>query len=141
MSILRLQALVKFSLKVSNITQEFVGITIWSTIEINVGIICACLPTLRILLARLFPNILGTSQQYYTGQTERGEAGYSTNRSRALGSHTRTAKHARTSQLPKDTEGIICTRTYGIELGDNDETHLVSMTDLQPPSSRSNNSL
>ncbi|KAH6959632.1 hypothetical protein BKA56DRAFT_501220 [Ilyonectria sp. MPI-CAGE-AT-0026] len=141
MSILRLHALIKFALNVPNITQEFVGITIWSTVEINVGIICACLPSLRMLLARLFPNILGTSHQYYSSQTERGEAGYSSNRSRALGSHTGTAKHAKTSQRPKVTEGIICERMYGIELGDNDETHLVSMTELHPARSRSNTSL
>ena len=42
-------------------------VSIWSTIEINVGIICACMPTLRLLLVRLFP-VLGGSRsagKYY----------------------------------------------------------------------------
>ena len=30
---------------------------IWSTIEISVGFICACLPAVKGLLARLFPSI------------------------------------------------------------------------------------
>jgi hypothetical protein len=34
----------------------------WSTIEINVGIICACMPAIRLLLLRTFPKIIGSSQ-------------------------------------------------------------------------------
>ena len=42
-------------------------VSVWSTVEINMGIICASMPTLRLLLVRLFP-ILGGSRsagKYY----------------------------------------------------------------------------
>lgn len=37
-----------------------VGAASWSAIECNTGIICACLPTLKPLVARIFPNMVST---------------------------------------------------------------------------------
>ncbi|KAH8688930.1 major facilitator superfamily domain-containing protein, partial [Phaeosphaeriaceae sp. PMI808] len=34
----------------------------WSAVEVNVGIICACLPSLKLFAARIFPWILGRSK-------------------------------------------------------------------------------
>ncbi|KAI2773472.1 hypothetical protein F4815DRAFT_404088 [Daldinia loculata] len=34
---------------------------IWSGVELDLGIICACLPTLRPMLARAFPRLLGST--------------------------------------------------------------------------------
>ncbi|KAI0119598.1 hypothetical protein F4814DRAFT_247900 [Daldinia grandis] len=34
---------------------------IWSGVELDLGIICACLPTLRPMLARAFPRLLGSA--------------------------------------------------------------------------------
>ncbi|KAF3069124.1 integral membrane protein [Daldinia childiae] len=34
---------------------------IWSGVELDLGIICACLPTLRPMLARVFPRLLGST--------------------------------------------------------------------------------
>lgn len=34
------------------------GVAAWSLIEINIGIICACLPTLKPIVDRLFPQLL-----------------------------------------------------------------------------------
>jgi len=33
------------------------GLIIWSRVELNVAIVCACLPTLRVPLARWFPKM------------------------------------------------------------------------------------
>ncbi|PMD42414.1 hypothetical protein L207DRAFT_632186 [Hyaloscypha variabilis F] len=60
-SILRLQSLVHFA-NSSNPTWDNLNVSQWSTIEINVGIIYAYMPSLRVLLVRLFPKLLGTSQ-------------------------------------------------------------------------------
>lgn len=57
MSILRLQSLVRFA-KTHNTSWDYYGISLWSGLEISIGIMCACLPTVRLLLIRLFP-ILG----------------------------------------------------------------------------------
>lgn len=43
-SIVRLASLVEFA-KSSNITYEFFNVSVWSCLEISVGIMCACMPT------------------------------------------------------------------------------------------------
>lgn len=43
-SIIRLASLVEFA-KTANITYEFFTVSIWSAVEISVGIMCACMPT------------------------------------------------------------------------------------------------
>lgn len=60
MSGLRLRSLILFDSNDINPTWNYVEVSIWSTIEINVGIICVCLPTLRLLLVKLFPRLFGT---------------------------------------------------------------------------------
>ncbi|KAJ4359878.1 uncharacterized protein N0V89_000434 [Didymosphaeria variabile] len=57
-SILRLQSLVAFA-NSTNPTWDQWDVTRWSVIEINVGITCACMPTLRVLLARCLPKMFG----------------------------------------------------------------------------------
>lgn len=64
-SVIRLQALVTFG-KSSNATWDNFPVSLWSTVEINVGIICTCMPTLRLLLVRLFPG-LGAGSSYAKG--------------------------------------------------------------------------
>lgn len=58
-SILRLQSLYIIS-KAKDVTWANPLAAIWSSVEINTGIICSCLPTLRSCVARLFPRLLGT---------------------------------------------------------------------------------
>ncbi|KAH6684559.1 hypothetical protein B0J14DRAFT_465132, partial [Halenospora varia] len=60
-SIIRLQALVHFA-KSQNPTWDNLNTALWSSVEINVGIICVCMPSLRVLLVRLFPKMLGSTQ-------------------------------------------------------------------------------
>ncbi|KAG9246904.1 CFEM domain-containing protein [Calycina marina] len=45
-----------------NLTWEYWNISLWSTIEINAGIICYCMPNLRFLLIRAFVSLMGSSQ-------------------------------------------------------------------------------
>ncbi|KAB8234665.1 hypothetical protein ETB97_004109 [Aspergillus alliaceus] len=58
-SICRLVALKKIS-DSTDPTFDNVGAASWSAIECNVGIICACLPTLRPLVSRIVPHLLST---------------------------------------------------------------------------------
>jgi hypothetical protein len=55
-SILRLQALVVFATS-ENTPWDFYHIAIWSGFEISIGIMCACLPTMRLLLIKIFPRM------------------------------------------------------------------------------------
>ncbi|TQV94865.1 CFEM domain-containing protein [Cordyceps javanica] len=59
-SILRLRSLVGFA-NSRNPTWDQWEIAYWSTIEVNIGMICTCLPSLRLLLLRLFPELLGNT--------------------------------------------------------------------------------
>ncbi|EAQ89514.1 hypothetical protein CHGG_06133 [Chaetomium globosum CBS 148.51] len=63
-SIIRLHALVTFA-QSSNATWDNFPVSLWSTVEINVGIMCTCMPTLRLLLVRLFPALGGTTSRSY----------------------------------------------------------------------------
>ena len=70
-SIIRLHALVTFA-QSTNATWDNFPVSLWSTVEINVGIMCTCMPTLRLLLVRLFPALGGSTSRGYGG----GGGGY-----------------------------------------------------------------
>ncbi|KAI1098890.1 hypothetical protein F4804DRAFT_323539 [Jackrogersella minutella] len=60
-SIVRLYSLIRFG-KTQNLTQDYVETGYWSTIEVPVGIICACMPAVRSLFSRALPKIFGTTR-------------------------------------------------------------------------------
>ncbi|OJD15152.1 hypothetical protein AJ78_04577 [Emergomyces pasteurianus Ep9510] len=49
--------------KVQDVTWSPIPVSIWSTIEINTGIICSCLPMIRQPLSILFPNLFSNSDR------------------------------------------------------------------------------
>lgn len=57
-SVLRLNALIPLRDSV-NPTWDYWGSAVWSVVEQEVGIICACLPAAKIVLARFLPSWLG----------------------------------------------------------------------------------
>ncbi|CDM36432.1 Extracellular membrane protein, CFEM domain [Penicillium roqueforti FM164] len=61
-SILRLNSLIHFA-STTNLTWDYVAIGYWSTIECDVGVICACLPAIRSLLRRISPRFFGDTEQ------------------------------------------------------------------------------
>src|SRR4051812_5240184 len=48
----------------TNISWDYTPIGYWSTIEVHLGIICACLPTIRALILRIFPSLKERSKHY-----------------------------------------------------------------------------
>lgn len=58
-SIIRLSSLIQFR-ESSNITWDFWSVSIWSTVEITVGVICACMPSIRVILVRFAPRVFTT---------------------------------------------------------------------------------
>ncbi|KAJ6114835.1 hypothetical protein N7486_000613 [Penicillium sp. IBT 16267x] len=71
---------------------------IWSSVEPCIGIICACLPTIRPLIRRMFPDWLGSGRQ-----------GLSTSPSYKSTSYHSSGKAFR----PQDEEEIVLTNTFG----------------------------
>jgi len=66
-SLIRIVSIVR--LDFLDITYTFSTISYWGAAEVNLAIICACLTTLKPLLVRLFPRLLGSTitTRYGTG--------------------------------------------------------------------------
>ncbi|EGX49221.1 hypothetical protein AOL_s00078g605 [Orbilia oligospora ATCC 24927] len=62
-SILRLHALIVLESS-QDPTWDQAATTCWSSIELNIAIICASLPTLRPVIGRIFPSLLGSTNAY-----------------------------------------------------------------------------
>ncbi|KAK4136034.1 hypothetical protein BT67DRAFT_417944 [Trichocladium antarcticum] len=62
-SLIRLKTINEFT-RAANPTKDIVQVCLWSAIELDVGVICPCLPSFRLLLRRLLPRIVGTSGRY-----------------------------------------------------------------------------
>jgi hypothetical protein len=108
-----------------NPTWDNFDVSNWSTIEINVGIICTCLPTLRLLLVHMFPSF-GSSTNRYEYNTK----GYS--RSKNGRSKSRTAEddlQYRAGRGQGDNT-ILYEQSYTVKFSDHDEASLVQMNDL-----------
>ncbi|KAG5744070.1 hypothetical protein H9Q70_013227 [Fusarium xylarioides] len=124
-SIIRLQFLVDLGSS-RNPTYDQTDISIWSTVEINVGIICASMPALRVILVRLFPSLGGSSydsSKYNNYGEHYGRKSHIMSRSRArveLPSHTGDSIHT------PDHGGIELQRTFHVQYSENDEQSLVN---------------
>lgn len=46
----------------ANPTYDYAHLALWSLIEIDVGIICACMPGMATLLKRMWPKVFGTTR-------------------------------------------------------------------------------
>lgn len=44
--------------------ESIAQLCLWSGLELDVGVICPCLPSFRLLLRRLWPTVMGTSGRY-----------------------------------------------------------------------------
>ncbi|KAJ3550111.1 hypothetical protein NM208_g147 [Fusarium decemcellulare] len=62
-SVVRLTALVHFPASSQNSTWDYFGASVWSIVEVHVGILCTCMPTFRLFLVRLFPALSGSILQ------------------------------------------------------------------------------
>ncbi|KAH7000665.1 hypothetical protein EDB80DRAFT_780000 [Ilyonectria destructans] len=125
-SILRLRSLVKFGTRSKNPTWEYHNLTIWSTIEINFGIICTCMPSLRLVLLQVFPRLLGTS-----GRDSSNGNQNTPNRdiSRRAQFQTPQRSSSTPSHVRSKPQAIMRNVTFTVESLENDEVCLVEMTD------------
>jgi len=124
---LRLKSLVHFAAS-NNPTWDQADVINWSNIEINVGIICACMPALRVILVHMFPKILGstkgTSQpEYYNkyGSRSQGMGG---------GASAVRSGMGRKQNSSTDPHTITYTKSFAVQHGDSDETSLVQMDEF-----------
>jgi len=131
-AIIRLQYILQFA-QSSNITMDFVDIGIWSTIEVNVGIICACMPAMRVLLSRIMPKAFGSSvKPTYGGQ---GGAGGGNSSSMGLSSMGGLSTHQVAGGATTSSNGIKVKSEYTVRSKQRDESTFV---ELQPLDSDDN---
>jgi hypothetical protein len=137
-SIIRLQALIVFA-QSSNATYDNYPVSLWSTVEINVGIICASMPTLRLILVRIFPRLASHSSYGPSYPNNSGGGPYASGRRRASQSR-RTGNLSHKSNKsgnirsgienePTKPLEIVRQQTFLVQY-DDDETSLVRMKHL-----------
>ena len=102
-SIVRLASLVQFRGS-ANVTYDYWGVSVWSTVEITVGIMCACMPSMRVILVRIWPRLFGSSS--YASNNQYGSRyGRSSKNQTGTGSQVESSSKnksaARTSWKPK----------------------------------------
>ncbi|KAH8673438.1 hypothetical protein BX600DRAFT_205209 [Xylariales sp. PMI_506] len=116
-SILRLQYLLDFASD-SNVTQNFVPVGVWSTVETCVGIVCACMPAIRSLCATALPSAFGTSKgsEYVNGKNT------------ANSSFSAKSKHIRVK-----SEFVLSSRTKAM-----DESSIMELTPFESEEDRAN---
>ncbi|KAJ3456348.1 hypothetical protein MRS44_016371 [Fusarium solani] len=127
-SVIRFKSLVNFG-KSINKTWELYNVSVWSTIEITVGIMCACLPTMRAVLVKIFPILSASSTQ-----NSRGNQYYERHNSlppMASRMGAQAVATASANRLHSDEEhyvetaGIIFHKTYGVRYSESDEARLM----------------
>ncbi|SPO02589.1 related to integral membrane protein PTH11 [Cephalotrichum gorgonifer] len=126
-SVLRLQSIVHFTMDQDNPTWENAAITKWSAIEVNVGLICACMPTIRMALVKAFKIFReGTTNRGYVS----GKDNYPGSRSRSIphqGSSSHRGNAARVDSIVDERatdayhSSIACTKSYTVEYGIRDD--------------------
>jgi hypothetical protein len=135
----RLISLVQHPWDDPNATWAKVDVALWSTVEINVGIICACLPSLRSLIVRIFPGL-------NVWATEADGSGRHDFIEKNLGFGTTSRSVAEKHPnfpMPTRPGAIALHRTYAVEFGtreSEDEQGLVPMKSLDKLSSSGDSS-
>lgn len=161
-SIIRLASLVEFR-ESTNLTWDYWAVSLWSTVEITVGIICACMPSMRLILVRVAPKIFDATlirpSQYYYGRKNKSQSGagaYGSKASQPTDTDISNPKSAasrnswlppnvrtswRVSRTPQDrimAEGVLFSHVGPKDLKEeDDENRLVPMQELDPNKYRS----
>lgn len=137
-SIIRLQTLITFASS-SNPTWDNLRVSQWSTIEINVGIICACMPTLRLILLKIFPSISSTTRSYGAKSSfgdrynVSGSRAYRSQGGRGGGGGGGGGFGAQPSMGSRNGRpGITYQRSYAVHYDDAETSSQVHLRDLEP---------
>ncbi|KAL6899925.1 putative PTH11-type G-protein coupled receptor protein [Trichoderma evansii] len=128
-SILRLQTIIQFRAGSLNPTWDYFDVSIWSVVEINVGLICICLPSFRVLLVRLFPKLQGTTEQLYGRSSRHAHRLTDDKRPKRLPlGHSTASQVERINSYPDaEPNGILYQKSFRVEYGDSNDIHLVAM--------------
>ncbi|KAH9827804.1 putative integral membrane protein [Teratosphaeria destructans] len=113
-SIIRLRVLVVFG-DSRNLTWDYTSIGYWSAVELHTSVVCACMPSLRNLLRKFMPYVMGMS----TGRT----GGVSDPTSHTTGKSAFTTTEGLGDKFPR--------RTVMIRSVEGDEENIIPLHELQ----------
>lgn len=127
-SILRLRSLIPLA-NTTNQTWAFYEVALWSSIEMSVGVMCACLPAVRLVLIRIFPAISGSISRAKVSthghRTADGRSG-SSRFSYDMGDVALTEAE-RSSPSVDRTPAIMLHQSYTVEYSEGDNIALVEV--------------
>lgn len=131
-SVVRLQSLIEFG-DTDNPTWNNLKVSLWSTIEINVGIITCCMPTLRLMMLRIFPRMSTTyrsTEAYYAknGLSQQSRGKRSRNRTNDFSSSSEQPANS-AAQRPNNG-GIEYSRGFTVQFHDAETSSQVQLRDL-----------
>jgi hypothetical protein len=114
-SAVRLQFLINVS-HTTNPTWDQSDVVKWSDLEITVGVICACLPSIRLILARSMPKLFGSTHDR-TQRSQYADNHAKISRNTIVGSES-------SSRRGNENKGIHCTTTFELDRHDKDEDEI-----------------
>lgn len=117
-SIIRLQYLINFH-RTKNPTWDYWNITKWSAIELAVGIVCTCIPSIRMVMARLLPGRFSS-----TRETDHKRHRYNGGSGKIMSNSSFVLK-GNSQGRDLDGKNITCTKTFTVEGREDDEMELV----------------
>ncbi|KAL9527886.1 SAT4 family membrane protein [Sphaerulina musiva] len=118
-SILRLQVLIQFG-DSFNLTYDYVSVGYWSTAELHLSVVCASMPSIRNLLRRYVPYVMGQS----TTDTNRGSR---SGGGGGIGNHN--ASGLSTTAQNSTTRSGKSVKNITIRTMDSDEENFISLDD------------
>jgi hypothetical protein len=135
-SIIRVRSIIHLMTQ-DNVTWEYYGTAIWSSVEVAVGIICINMPVLRQALVRAFPALGGSTMQSNTNPQTPGQS-----KRKSWPVLTNITNRSRNERIPSDstdqvthgTAQFVDTKDFVSSYsGDNsDKAKLVEMDRLSP---------
>ncbi|KAK2627136.1 hypothetical protein QTJ16_003102 [Diplocarpon rosae] len=109
-SILRLTSLIHFASS-TNPTRDFFDIALWSAIELDMGVLCVSIPTVRVLLVRIFPRLGHGGVDSHSSSADRF----------SMAPKVPSSSVRRQSKGPPQGEGIVFEKNYAVEFTDRRE--------------------
>lgn len=100
----------------------------WSFIEINVGVVCACMPTIRLALVRCFRVFRETTVRSRTGYNSHNKELY--HRQASTRGNASRAVATSDGERPISPHGVLCQKSFAVEYSQEDDVNLVPMRDL-----------
>lgn len=122
-----------------NVLGDFLPVGYWSVIEVNVGLLCICLPSIRLLLVRIFPTIMGSTHQSLDNESAKPK--FNSYLKGQITKHSKVTTDTSDKTVMGDDDNIVQSKSFQLKYSNSgepghDETRLVQLEELDHASSR-----